>query len=55
MTEPIKTINDKDIQNVEPALIRAAERALELGLKNKTPVYVWKEGKIVDLTLQQKA
>ncbi|MBZ0257924.1 hypothetical protein K8I31_17805 [bacterium] len=53
MTEPNKTMNDKDMLNVEPALKRAAERALELGLKNKTPVYIWKDGKIVDLTLQQ--
>jgi len=32
------------------ALRRAAKRALELGLQTGTPVYVWKNGKIVDLT-----
>ncbi len=32
------------------ALRRAARRALELGIQMGTPVYVWKNGKIVDLT-----
>lgn len=32
------------------ALRRAAKRALELGLQTGTPVYVWKDGKIVDLS-----
>jgi hypothetical protein len=36
------------------ALRRAARRALELGLQTGTPVYVWKNGKIVDLTREQK-
>jgi hypothetical protein len=36
------------------ALRRAARRALELGLQTGTPVYVWKNGKIVDLTKDQK-
>ena len=32
------------------ALRRAAKRALELGLQTGTPVSVWRDGKIVDLT-----
>jgi hypothetical protein len=36
------------------ALRRAAKRALELGLQTGTPVYVWKDGKIVDLTKEQR-
>jgi hypothetical protein len=32
------------------ALRRAARRALEIGKKTGTPVYVLKEGRIVDLT-----
>ena len=36
------------------ALRRSARRALELGLKMGTPVYVWQEGKIVDLTKKQR-
>lgn len=35
------------------ALRRAARRALELGLQTGTPVYVWKNNKIVDLTKEQ--
>ena len=37
------------------ALRRAAKRALELGLQMGTPVYVWKDGKIIDLTKRAKA
>jgi hypothetical protein len=36
------------------ALRRSAKRALELGRQTGTPVYVWKNGEIVDLTKQQK-
>ena len=36
------------------ALRRAAKRALELGLQTGTPVYVWKNNQIVDLTKEQK-
>jgi len=36
------------------ALRRAAKRALELGLQMGTPVYVWKDGRIVDLTKEQR-
>ena len=37
------------------ALRRAARRALELGIKTGTPVYVIKNNKIVDLTKEQPA
>ena len=36
------------------ALRRAAKRALELGLQTGTPVYVWKNNQIVDLTKEQR-
>jgi len=36
------------------ALRRASKRALELGLQMGTPVYVWKDGKIVDLTKEER-
>jgi hypothetical protein len=36
------------------ALRRAARRALEIGKKTGTPVYVLKEGRIVDLTRQPR-
>lgn len=41
---------DPDIIASFPALRRAAKHALQLGLETGTPVYVMKEGKIVDLT-----
>jgi len=37
------------------ALRRAARKALELGIKTGTPVYVLKNGKIVDLTKDKAA
>jgi len=43
---------DPDIIASEKALRRAARRALQLGLRTGTPVYVIKKGKIVDLTKQ---
>jgi hypothetical protein len=36
------------------ALRRAAKNALELGLKTGTPVYVFRNNKIVDLTKEQR-
>jgi hypothetical protein len=36
------------------ALRRAAKYALELGLQTGTPVYVWKDGRIVDLTKEHR-
>lgn len=45
-----KRTMDPDIRAAMPALRRAAKRALQLGLQTGTPVYVMKEGKIVDLT-----
>jgi hypothetical protein len=36
------------------ALRRAARRALKIGLEMGTPVYVWKDGRIVDLTKEQR-
>jgi len=43
---------DPDIIASGKALRRAARRALQLGLRTGTPVYVIKKGKIVDLTKQ---
>jgi hypothetical protein len=37
------------------ALRRAAKRALELGLQTGTPVYVWKDNQIVDLTKEKRS
>lgn len=46
--------HSEEIQDTLRALRRAAKRALELGLQTGTPVYVWRDGKIVDLTKEQK-
>ena len=45
----------REIKDTLRALRRAARRALELGLETGTPVYVWKNGKIVDLTKEQRS
>ena len=39
-----------EVKDTLRALRRAAKRALELGLQTGTPVYVWKNNQIVDLT-----
>ncbi|HUX16403.1 MAG TPA: hypothetical protein VMW52_08000 [Phycisphaerae bacterium] len=43
-------IKDPDIRNSLPALRRAAKRALREGLETGTPVWVIKDGRMVDLT-----
>ncbi len=50
MSEPENkvTLDDPDMQNVEPALRRAFMRALALGIKNNTPVYIYVGGEIMD-------
>jgi hypothetical protein len=45
----------KEIKDTLRALRRAAKNALELGLKTGTPVYVYRNNKIVDLTKQQRS
>jgi len=45
---------DPDILAAGAALRRAARRARELGRKTGTPVYVLKNGRIVDLTKEWK-
>ncbi len=41
---------DPDIRGSYKALLRAAKKALELGLQTGTPVWVVKNGVLVDLT-----
>ncbi|HEX5885043.1 MAG TPA: hypothetical protein VFY67_10940 [Pyrinomonadaceae bacterium] len=43
----------REAQDTLRALRRAAKRALELGIKTGTPVYVLRNNKIVDLTKDQ--
>ncbi len=43
-------VNSKDTKDISRALRRAARKALELGIKTGTPVYVFQDNKIVDIT-----
>lgn len=45
--------NARATADITRALRRAAKRALELGLQTGTPVWVMRNGKIVDLTKEQ--
>jgi hypothetical protein len=45
--------HSREIEDTLRALRRAARRALELGLQTGTPVYVWENNQIVDLTKQK--
>ena len=49
------TSKNPDIIASYAALRRAARRALDLGLRTGTPVYVLIDGRIVDLTKKHKA
>ena len=46
--------HSREIEETLRALRRAARRALELGLQTGTPVYVWKNNRIVDLTKEHR-
>jgi hypothetical protein len=45
---------DTELAGIEAALRRAARRARELGERTGTPVYVLRNGKIVDLTSERQ-
>jgi butyrate kinase len=45
--------HSRETKDISRALRRAAKRALELGIATGTPVYVMRNGKIVDLTKDQ--
>jgi tryptophan synthase alpha subunit len=45
----------EESKDILRALRRAARKALELGVQTGTPVYVMKDGKIVDLTKDKAA
>jgi hypothetical protein len=47
--------SNSETAGISRALHRAARKALELGIKTGTPVYVIKNDKIVDLTKNQQA
>ena len=41
-----KIIHDRDLAKVEVALQRAGERAREIARKTRTPIIIYKDGKI---------
>ncbi len=45
-----KHIKDPDIRGSLPALLRAAKEARRLALQTRTPLYVWRNGRVVDAT-----
>jgi len=45
----------RETTEITRALRRAARKALELGIKTGTPVYVFRNNKIVDLTKDQRS
>ncbi len=49
-----ETSVDRDMEGVDAALRRAARRARELGEQTGTPVYVVRDGEIVDLTAENR-
>ena len=52
MIRKVHQSKDPDILAADAALRRAARRARELGRKTGTPVYVLRNGRIVDLTAE---
>jgi len=55
MKSELQASTDPDMIGSAAALRRAGQRALQLGLETGTPVWVMKDGKIVDLTKQHRA
>ena len=45
---------DSDLAGVDKALRRAGRKARELAVKTRTPLYVFENGKVVDLTKQKR-
>ena len=48
-------IKDPDLAKVGVALRRAAAKARQLGFDTNTPVYVMRDGKIVDIVAEHRA
>jgi len=54
MTNKRMTITDPDLAKVGVALKRAAAKARQLGFDTNTPVYVFRDGKIVDIVAEHR-
>jgi hypothetical protein len=47
-TTDLRKVNDQDIRGSLAALKRAAREARRLAVQTHTPLYVWREGRIVN-------
>ena len=54
MASKRSTVKDPDLAKVGVALKRAAAKARQLGFDTNTPVYVFRDGKIVDVIAEQR-
>lgn len=54
MAKKQAAINDPDLAKVGVALKRAAANARKLGFETNTPVYVYRDGKIVDIVAEHR-
>ena len=55
MAQKSTTITDPDLGKVGVALKRAAANARQLGFATNTPVYVYRDGKIIDIVAEHCA
>lgn len=55
MTRKQKLAENPEFIGMDAALRRAAKAAHALARKTKTPCYIWKDGRIVDITAQRTA
>ncbi len=54
MNRQTRSVRHSEITGELAALRRAARRALQIGLETETPVWVIKNGKMVDLTIGRR-
>ena len=54
MSRKVNTQMNEEFAAIDAALKRAAKAAHLLARKTKTPCYIWKGGKIVDIARRQK-
>lgn len=55
MNRKQKMLLTDEFVGIDAALKRAAKAAHLLARKTKTPCYIWKDGKIVDISVRKKA
>ena len=48
MKNPLAKCKDRDLRGTWPAMLRAAKAARELAIQTGTPLYIMRDGKVVD-------